>query len=195
MKKSTVILIAALFSIFQLNALNIEIEALKTGKRVSIVFEELTEDATVKLRSNVEGVLWTLSQEKESAKNQILNLENLENGRYEVVVSTPTREIIQPLMIAAQGVEVIRTERKEFFSPAVVTKEGSIVDLTFLNSTSSNVEVEIKDVDGNTVFTDLYENALQVHRRYQMSKLAAGSYTLLVKTPERFHYKQFRLDK
>ena len=192
MKKNVFVLLVALFATLTVNAADIKIETLNYGKKISIAFDPVIKEADIILKDLQGVILWDGKLDRKTAPTKVLNLEKLPDGKYEVIVNTPTRELIQPVTIAKAGIEVIQHERMEYFKPAVVAKRD-FVDLTFLNSKPGDVTVKIIDFDGNVVHEENHEAALKVGRRYKVEDLLEGFYTLVLKTGTKSYYNRFYL--
>ena len=194
MKKNVFVLLVAVFATLTVNAADIKIETLNYGKKISIAFDPVIKEADIILRDLQGLILWDGSLDRKSAPTKVLNLEKLPDGKYEVIVNTPTRELVQPVTIAQAGIEVIQHERKEYFKPAVVASREH-VDLTFLNTKPGDITVKLIDFDGNVVYEEEHETALKVERRYKVDELQEGFYTLVVRTAEKSYYDKFYLAK
>ncbi len=128
-------------------------------------------------------------QSVESNFLKTLNLENLPSGNYTLVVTTPTRVYQQTLQVKEKTVEIDENNRQEFFLP-VIRQNENYVDVSVLNKTLGNVEVAILDINGEELFTEAFRNQLKVERRYDLSNLQAGAYTVRMKTPVKTIYQE-----
>lgn len=157
------------------------------AKKVSVVVEQLAAPASVWV-VNAEGTV--LLEEKTSGEKfaKLLNLELLPAGEYKVIVSTDRKEIIQPLTLKENAVVVNDNKREEYFAPFIRLREGS-VDVMLFNSRLSDVSVSIYDEQGSAVFQDDMQNVLKVEKRYSLSDLAKGSYTVRVSTAHKDYYQ------
>ncbi|GJM33718.1 MAG: hypothetical protein DHS20C18_27190 [Saprospiraceae bacterium] len=121
-----------------------------------------------------------------------LNLENLPNGDYRLVLTTTTRIITQPFHLEANKAVVNEDFRKEYFLP-IIRQNEDFVDVSVLNKQLANVEVSIRNESGEEIFSEIFRNQLKVERRYDVSTLERGIYTLRMKTSAKTIYKELMI--
>jgi hypothetical protein len=168
----------------------ISINSVGTEKKVSLVLKNLKTPTVIRLESAQEGVL--LEEEitnEEYAK--VFNLNELSAGNYKLVVTTGIRETEQPLSITRTGLSLNINDRKEFFAP-VIKASGQLVDVSLLNNHLTSMTLKIEDVDGNLVFDDEVQNVVKVEKRYNLSKLPAGQYTVTLTVGDKVYSKTIR---
>jgi len=123
---------------------------------------------------------------------KIFNLEKLKKGEYKVIVIVGQREIEQPFSIADDGLQINANLRREFFQPTVNVKEETL-SLMMFSQQLTDIELEIKDANGRTVFEDKMPNVIRVERLYDLNNLRNGEYMLAVKTPRKTYYRDFEV--
>lgn len=169
----------------------VTIEKVGYEPKVSVILENLLTPATVQITTQRDVVL-----EKETSQHdrfaKIFNLEKLKKGEYKVIVIVGQREIEQPFSIADDGLQINANLRREFFQPTVNVKEETL-SLMMFSQQLTDVELEIKDANGRTVFEDKMPNVIRVERLYDLNNLRNGEYMLAVKTPRKTYYRDFEV--
>lgn len=165
------------------------IEKVGYEQKISVIVEHLLTPATVQITTQRDAVL-----EEETSNSdrfaKIFNLENLTEGEYKVIVTVGQREIEQPFSISNDGLHVNASQRREFFQPTINVKEETL-SLMMFSQQLTDVELEITDASGRTIFEDKMQNVIRVERLYDLNKLRDGAYMLAVKTPRKIYYKDF----
>lgn len=156
-------------------------------KKISVIIEHLKVPANVQITSATGSVLEIEATEGERFA-KIFNVSNLEEGKYRVVVITPSNEIVQPFSIKGDKLELKASEREVFFAPTLSWKNDAL-DVMMFNNRLVDVKVKLFDEYGNTVFEDSMQNVLKVERRYNLNELNRGKYTVQVETPRKAYFK------
>lgn len=164
------------------------------GKRVSVVLDNMGTRSTVRLglRDENGNILLTKNIAGEKRFAKVFNLDNLPNGKYELVFDTGLKEVIQPFKIRNDQVQLNAYERKEYFAPVFKVKNG-VVMLSYLNKRVSNVSVEIMDEYGESIFQEKHSYVLQVQRQYDLNNVSGKMCTVKVVTPVKTYYENIRL--
>jgi hypothetical protein len=102
-------------------------------------------------------------------------LNDFEDGEYRLVVVKGTFKTIQPFKVNGNAVEMSKSERKEKFLPNVAVT-GNKMDVNVLLGNFSNIHVRLYDNTGDKVFEELNYVVLDLHKRYDLSKLKKGIY-------------------
>ena len=168
----------------------ISINTIGSEKKVSLVLKNLRTPTTIRLESALEGVL--LEEEITNAEYaRVLNLNELSAGNYKLVVSTGVRETEQPISITRTGLSLNIGDRREFFAP-VVRMNGSLLDVSLLNSNLTTLKLRIEDAEGILVYEDETRNVVKVEKRYNLSKLPVGEYTVVLNVGDKSYVKTIR---
>ncbi len=168
----------------------ISINTIGSEKKVSLVLKNLRTPTTIRLESATEGVL--LEEEITNAEYaRVLNLNELSTGNYKLVVSTGVRETEQPISITRTGLSLNIGDRREFFAP-VVRMNASLLDVSLLNSNLTTLKLRIEDAEGILVYEDEVRNVVKVEKRYNLSKLPAGEYTVVLNVGDKSYVKTIR---
>lgn len=168
----------------------ISINSIGSEKKVSLVLKNLKGSTTIRLESVLEGVL--LEEEITNAEYaRVLNLNELSDGKYKLVVSTGLRETEQPISITRTGLSLNINDRKLFFAPVVRTA-GQLLDVSLLNNQLTTLKLRIEDAEGVLVYEDEVRNVVKVEKRYNLSKLPAGEYTVVLNVGDKAYVKTIR---
>lgn len=168
----------------------ISINTIGSEKKVSLVLKNLRTPTTIRLESALEGVL--LEEEITNEEYaRVLNLNELSTGNYKLVVSTGVRETEQPISITRTGLSLNIGDRREFFAP-VVRMNGSLLDVSLLNSNLTTLKLRIEDAEGVLVYEDEARNVVKVEKRYNLSKLPVGEYTVVLNVGDKSYVKTIR---
>lgn len=169
----------------------IQIRESASAKKVSVELEKLNAPATITLEDAAGNLL---IEEKVIGKSfaKTFNLSKLEEGNYSLVVNTGLIETVQPLTLTDAVLVLDATKRQEVYAP-VINVGDDYVDLSFLNKRLSNVFVVILDADEAVVYQENITNALKVEKRYNLSRLPKGDYSVKVIVGDGDFYKAVAL--
>lgn len=182
------LLVVSTLTVFAKDAVpTVTIEKSGYEKKISVIIEHLKVPATVQITS-VKGSVLEMEAAEGERFAKIFNVSNLEEGKYRVVVTTPSNEIVQPFSIKGDKLELKTSEREVFFAPTLSWKDDAL-DVMMFNGRLLNVNVKLYDEFGNTVFEDSIQNVLKVERRYNLNELNRGKYTVQVETPRKAYFK------
>ncbi|MDX1665889.1 MAG: hypothetical protein R3350_01610 [Saprospiraceae bacterium] len=171
---------------------SVSIEKLGYGKKVSIVVEDVHSGAAFAVRDEEGVVLLRQKALKKGTFSRIINLDRLPEGNYELVISTRTKEVVQPFQIENGDLEINEKLRQQFFAPTV-RMAGDFLDVNHLNQRIGDVELTLMDKSGEVVFTDQIDNVLTVERRYRLTQFKPGAYRLKINTPYKAYYEDLKI--
>lgn len=104
------------------------------------------------------------------------NLKNLPEGNYTLEISNELKITTQEFSINSSNV-ILSKEIKTVYKPVIIwNNDGFDVNLMTLGNTAF---INIQDRDNNIVFAEKLETPA-VHKRYDISSLASGEYTVTV---------------
>ncbi len=116
------------------------------------------------------------------------NVSKLEDGSYNMIIAKKTVRTTQPFVISNNKVTISDIEKKEKFIP-VLNMKGDKLDVNVLLGNYSNITVTLYDNEGRKVFNEKNYVVVDLHKRYDLSQLAAGVYVAEVKAgDETFYY-------
>ena len=116
------------------------------------------------------------------------NVAKLENGKYTLTVTKKTIRTVQPFDVTEAGVTIAEIEKKEKFIPYLNFNNDKL-DVNVLLGNYSNITVTILDNEGHKVTEDKNYVVMTLHKRYDLSKLAAGAYVVEVLAGDETFYQ------
>lgn len=169
----------------------IEIRESASAKKVSVELEKLNAPATITIE-DASGNL--LIEERVSGKSfaKTFNLNKLENGDYSLVINTGLIQTIQPLTLTDAVLVLDDAKRQEVYAP-IINVGDDYVDLSFLNKRMGNVFVVFLNENEEVVYQENISNALKVEKRYNLSRLPKGDYSVKVLVGNGDFYKTVAL--
>lgn len=175
MKTQILILIVSVFSLSVFASGNSTIDAEKSKSLV--VETSLWKSDKVNIQIKEASGVVILDETVKNTKNlRKYNLKNLPEGVYTLELSNDLKITTQEFTINAKSV-VLSTEIKTVYKPVVIWNEaGFDVNLMTLGNTAF---INIQDKDNNIVFAEKLVTPA-VHKRYDISALASGEYTVTV---------------
>ena len=158
---------------------NVKISAIQNTKAIVVSFTNITEEGVTVALEGEDGLLVTDKVNAKPNYSKKYNLINLETGSYRVIITKKATKTIQSFELTAHDVVLFESERKEKFMPSI-NQKGSSVDINVLLGNYANIKVNIYDNSGHIVFDDINYVLLNLHKRYDLSKLPAGGYVVEV---------------
>lgn len=169
---------------------NVKMNGVPAERKVSLVIEGLKANHTITLQDANAAVLMKESTGESYKYGKVLNLQNLPNGTYYVVIDSELKKMVQPLALTDNGVEIYENRSRTYYKPFIKVNDRHL-DLSLFNGRLATVEVTIYNDKSEEIFTETLENVLTIERRYQMKNFAYGKYRIRVKTPQDTYYKEF----
>lgn len=147
------------------------------------------EEISVSIEDFYGNVLITESVKNHSNFVKKYNVSKLESGQYAITITKKTLRTVQPFTVSYEGaVTMSDVEKKEKFIPVLV-QNGNKLDVNVLLGNYNNITVKILDNEGRSALDDRNYVVLTMHKRYDLSKLPAGSYVAEVTAgDETFYY-------
>lgn len=139
--------------------------------------------------TNIEGDVLIREFVKETSNFvKRYNMSQLDNGLYTLTVTKKTVRTVQPFEITKAGVVMTELEKKEKFIPTVNLQNDKL-DVNVLLGNYNNITVTIMDNEGRKVIEDKNYVVLDLHKRYNISKLPNGIYVIEIKAGEETFYQ------
>jgi C4-type Zn-finger protein len=146
------------------------------------------EEITIAIEDYFGNTLVTESVKNNANFVKKYNVSKLENGQYSITITKKTLRTVQPFTVTNEGVTMSEVEKKEKFIPVLV-QNGSKLDVNVLLGNYNNITVKILDNEGHSSLEDKNYVVLTLHKRYDLSKLPAGTYIAEVTAgDETFYY-------
>lgn len=191
MKKMT--LIVALFSLSMVAFANeaepdVRIATMADAKKFSLELANIEAGATTVTLYDAKGVALINEKAGNNTYGKVFNLVNLPTGSYELVITTTNRDIVQPLELTFEGVEMDENQRKVYFAPAILTNKTNL-DISFFRGKITDVTVGIYK-GSELFFEETFDNIIKVERRYDLTSMPKGVYNVMVTTDYKTYYKE-----
>lgn len=171
---------------------SIEITKANYEKKISFSAEGITGKATLNLLDKAGVNLYTQLIADQSNYAKILDIEALPDGNYVIEFVTETNEVLQPFVIKSDRIQLFTADQTIRFVP-IVKQTEQFFDLSFSNDQIGTIEIEINRANGSLVHEERVKNVLKVERRFDMSKMEAGTYIVKVATSAKTYYREVQL--
>lgn len=163
-----------------LSGLSVKIFAVSNSKTLMVsVSNNLNDAIEIELDDANGHVLYSETTEKVNTFSKRLNLNSLDAGFYTLVVKKNLVKTIQPFELTETSIKMSENERNEKYLPNIVQK-GKKVDVNVLLNKISDVNVRVYDIEGRLVFEQISKDVQDLHKRFDLEKLAAGVYLVEV---------------
>ncbi len=208
MKKfaSSILAIALTIASFTAKAENVERIFNLEGTKINITAIENSKTVVVTLSNNANGEMSVSLEDAYGEKfatdmvkapayfAKRYNLSQLEAGQYRLVITKNLLKTIQPFELTRTNIVLNELERKEKFLPNI-SQKGKKMDVNVLLGNYSNIIVKMYNNEGQMAFEDKHYVVLTLNKRYDLSKVAAGSYVVEVIAGDETQYFTVTLDK
>ncbi len=169
----------------------VHFKTLVFSKKVSLLISELDDQATLAIYDQ-EGHELILESITRGSYAKIFDLSQLDEGDYSFHLSTGLRELEQPFEITSDRLLLDSKNASIVYLPVVRPGENS-VDLLVFNQPAQRLKVLILDESGDIVFEErVHQPVTRMQKRYDVSMLERGNYTLQVRTHERIFQQNFK---
>ena len=172
---------------------SVKISAVANSKAITVNVNNLLNDVLEVSLEDADGViLYTETAKNTNSFTKRLSLVNLDAGRYVLTIKKNLVKTVQPFELTATSVIISENERKEKFLPNI-TQKGNKLDVNVLLGKYSNVHVLIYDNEGRLVFEETNYVVLDLHKRFDLTKLGTGTYLVEVVAGEEVQYSTLSL--
>jgi len=172
---------------------SVKISAVANTKAITVNVNNLLNDVLEVSLEDADGViLYTETAKNTNSFTKRLSLVNLDAGRYVLTIKKNLVKTVQPFELTATSVIISENERKEKFLPNI-TQKGNKLDVNVLLGKYSNVHVLIYDNEGRLVFEETNYVVLDLHKRFDLTKLGTGTYLVEVVAGEEVQYSTLSL--
>lgn len=139
------------------------------------------------------GVLYNKSDNNVNNFFERLNLKDLALGNYNLIVEKGLTKTFQPFELTANGIVMTEKNRITKFLPQILQK-GTKLDINVMMTKSGNVHVNIyNNEDGKLVFEENNTKIVNLNKRFDISNLHHGEYTVEVLSDDEVAYLEIRL--
>ena len=172
---------------------SVKISAVANTKAITVNVNNLLNDVLEVSLEDADGViLYTETAKNTNSFTKRLSLVNLDAGHYVLTIKKNLVKTVQPFELTATSVIISENERKEKFLPKIIQK-GNKLDVNVLLGKYSNVHVLIYDNEGRLVFEETNYVVLDLHKRFDLTKLGTGTYLVEVVAGEEVQYSTLSL--
>ena len=174
-------------------AASLRIEKISNAfKQVAVEISGFGGPVTVTLTEDKGEMLMMERISAGTAFSRALDLSHLPAGDYKITVASELKETIQPLRITAVDLILYEHQRQEYFAPVLRLRDRDL-DVNWFNTRVANVEIVIYEANGQEIFSDSVRNVVRLERRYKLSDLRRGDYTVQITTPYKTYHQMIEL--
>jgi hypothetical protein len=146
------------------------------------------QNVTVQITNNDNHIVVHETLKKEQDGIKTYNMEQMEDGAYNLVVTKRGSRVKQPFSIQRGQVFLSETDRKETFFPVFRLNKDRL-DVDAFTGEYGTITVKVSDEEGNSVYSDKNANVFMLHKRYSVRDLPRGTYRAeIVMGSESFYY-------
>lgn len=178
---------------FTVEGTNIHITAIENSQTVMVTLSNTSKGEVTVALEDVYGARFASDKVKSSERfAKKYNLSQLEVGNYRLVVIKNFIKTIQPFVLTSRNIVLNELERKEKFLPSIKVKDN-MLDVNVLLGNYSNIIVKVYSNDGLVTFEDKNYVVLTLHKRFDLSRLANGTYIVEVLAGDETQYYTINL--
>ena len=160
----------------------------KGSKEFALFIDKLSVDLTntlIYLRDENGGVLYkeNLSDGKEYKK--LFDLTALPEGNYLLEIEDGVKTKSYPLKITASDLQIDYLRQTDSYKPQFITQDHNKVGVSLFNVNEKEVELSIYDNNSLLVFTETIDGDMILQRKYDLSELIPGNYTMTLKVDKK----------
>lgn len=145
-------------------------------KSITIKTSNWKSDAVNVIIKDIDGATLLSENLNTNKTGRVYNLKNLPAGTYSIEMSDDLRITTQAFTLNKDAV-VIDKAVETFYKPVFVSSDNT-VDLNLMNL-GNNVSIKITDRQNNT-YLDQKEQETSINKRFDVSSLPAGTYTMSI---------------
>jgi len=170
----------------------IEIREISYARQISLEMDNLKGTARVTIEDAEGEKILTRRISGASHIVKVFDLKDLPRGDYNFIVSTSMKEILQPVKVTKDGLEVNPKRQRVFLTPTIRVLDKK-VDVNWFSTRIADMNVQILDTAGELVYQETIKNTVKVEKRFNLANLPRGEYTVVVTTPRHTKYEKFEI--
>jgi len=178
-------LIAVLFSTISLTASTPAI--IIDGSKSFVVDANNWKSSTVDVRIKNENGITFFTDQQVLTTSKRYSLENLDAGNYTVTISNDIKIVENKITISNDGL-ILDFQANTIFKP-VFNINDDIIDINYLTE-GLDTKIYFQDNE-NTIFRTKLVNATSVNKRFNISNLPSGDYSITVSNKNGSFFKTF----
>jgi len=148
-----------------------------------------TEKVTVAIKNSDNEILFQKRAKVSNGFAQKFNLDGLDNGQYQMVVTDESKVVKQAFEIADSQVKMQKTEQLTFKHPIIQYNNAQKLMQTVAFE-NLPLQVTVYDAEGNAILSEI---GTKSSKAYNFSVLKRGEYTIKANYGGESYYKQIRL--
>lgn len=113
------------------------------------------------------------------------DLSNLPKGIYEVELEDKISLRKYFVIINAENLEILENTIGKIYKPQILL-EKHFISFNMLNLAKSDIKLVISNEMGEELFSEKIKDSITIHKRFDLSKLVNGEYTVKVMTKDNF---------
>jgi hypothetical protein len=172
---------------------DIRIAKMDDSRKFVLELANITAGATTVSLYDAFGVVLMQENASKDHYGKIINMTDLPSGDYELVITTQNRDIVQPIKLTFEGIEMDTNNRTVYFAPTVLANKTKL-DVSFFRGRMTDVQIAIYDQQNILVFEEDFENVIKVERRYNLASLPKGQYNVVVSTNFKSYLQTVTID-
>ncbi|MCB0630364.1 MAG: hypothetical protein R2824_18385 [Saprospiraceae bacterium] len=172
---------------------DIRIATMADARKFTLELTNIDAGATTVTLYDAFGVALLQESVDKNHYGKIFNMSDLPVGDYELVITTNNRDIVQPIELTYEGVEMDTNKRSVYFAPVVLTNKTKL-DVSYFRGKMTDVQISIYDQHNGLVFEEDFDNVIKVERRYNLDSLPKGDYNVVVNTDFKSYFQTVTID-
>lgn len=126
---------------------------------------------------DIDGLyLYDATVKQSSLYQRKFNLKELPPGNYFLMVTYDSKTKVQPIIKTKNSLEIEAKDLRTIVQP-VFKQHADYFDLNMICFFDLKVTMEIRDSEGNVLYSDMVQPNGSLHKRFNLSMLDAGLYT------------------
>lgn len=130
--------------------------------------------------------------EQISDKNEFMkkfDLQNLASGNYKFEIENSMNVKVMPIQVNRNDLLIMEEDVAVLHKPYIKMKENGVFDFNLLNLDVEKTTVLITDDKGKVVYKEFLGAKTEFKKRYDISQLAKGNYSVIVNKGDRSYEK------
>lgn len=163
-----------------------EIKLTTLNEKLVVLKLNYVEKSTNVILRNSDGELLFQDEVRQGYYGKVLNLQKLGKGRLELEIEDSETVQILPIKVTESTANIIFDQKKNYIKPVVRFHHGLMK--VFLQEEHELMEMQVIDAYADIAYAEDIEHAHGGMRRYDMSKLPIGKYTIIFRSEGKSFY-------
>lgn len=181
-------LLAVIFTSFAAFASSSEPSISTDGTKSFIIDNKIWKSETVNVNIEDENGIVIFSEEQDLSTSKRFNLTKLESGNYTVTISNDLKIVKNNITITEKKM-MIGLDAHTSYKP-VFQISNDAIDINFL-AENAKTKIYIQDTE-NTLYSSSTSDEMSINKRYNISALPSGIYSIVVSTTNGIFTKEFK---